>query len=75
MNLFLLTDEDAQIVAERMGLKRKLTQEELRDIKKCLEVGFEEWVLTMKSAIWAVVNGEEFMVRQAHHTKDKKEVL
>ena len=60
MNLFLLTDEDAQIVAERMGLKRKLTQEELRDIKKCLEIGFQEWVLTMESAISAVVNREEF---------------
>jgi hypothetical protein len=60
MNLFLLTDEDAQIVAERMGLKRKLTHEELRDIKKCLEVGFQEWVLTMKSAIQAAVNREEF---------------
>ncbi|MCD6456678.1 MAG: hypothetical protein J7K81_07835 [Methanophagales archaeon] len=55
MILFLLTDEDAQILAkERIG--RELSYDELERVKKGLEFGLECWEEVMITAIEEVAD-------------------
>ncbi len=48
--LFVLTYEDAQLAAKDL-IGRDLTEEELRDVKKGMEWGLEDWPEAMHSAI------------------------
>lgn len=54
--LYVLVEEDAQGVAEE-HLGRKLTEEELQDIKKGLEHGFDNWAETIQSILTETLNG------------------
>ncbi len=48
--LYILTKEDAQIIA-RDVIGRELSSKELRYVKKGLEYGFEDWTEVMTIAI------------------------
>ena len=48
--LFVLTFEDAQLAAKDL-IGRKLTEEELRDVRKGIEWGLGDWPGAMHSAI------------------------
>ena len=57
MVLYQLTDEDAAYVAEELGLKRPLTEQELVDILKCVGNGMGEcWYEVMSSAVSSCVD-------------------
>ena len=52
--LYCLTEEDAQFVAKKQ-FKTHLTEDELYVVRKCLEYGFEDWDIVMKTAIQQVL--------------------
>ena len=56
MILYQLTDEDAIQVATELGLKRKLTEDELIDIRKCVQNGMGAFCFeVMESAVESCV--------------------
>ena len=55
--LFLLQDEDAQIIA-RAKIGRELTDDELELVKKGVEFGLECWEEVMTTAIEEVENNK-----------------
>lgn len=57
--LFVLTDEDAQILA-RDKVGRELTDDELECVKKGVEFGLECWEEVMNTAIEEVINNSSF---------------
>lgn len=48
--LFVLTYEDAQLAAKDL-IGRELTDKELRDVRKGIERGLEDWPEVMRSAV------------------------
>jgi len=48
--LFVLMEEDAQIMARDL-IGRELTPEEMRDVKKGVENGLDDWSIVMSTAI------------------------
>jgi hypothetical protein len=48
--LFILTEEDAQIMAEDV-IGRELTSEEMRGVKKGVESGLDDWSIVMSAAV------------------------
>lgn len=56
--LFVLTFEDAQLAAKDL-VGRELRDEELRDVRKGIEWGLEEWPEVMRTAILEAADEEE----------------
>ena len=48
--LFILTEEDAQIMARDM-VGRELTPEEMQVVKKGVENGLDDWSIVMSTAV------------------------
>ena len=48
--LFILTEEDAQIMAKEL-IGRELTPEEMRGVKKGVENGLDDWQIVMSAAV------------------------
>lgn len=57
--LFVLTKEDAQIIAGQL-IGRKLSSQEIRYVKKGIEYGLEDWAEVMKIAIKKAVEQVKF---------------
>lgn len=57
--LFVLTEEDAQIIAREV-VGRELSSEELRYVKKGLEYGFDDWAEVMTIAIKRAIEAVRF---------------
>lgn len=53
--LFVLTYEDAQMAAKDL-IGRELKEEELREVRKGIEWGLEDWPEVMRTAILEVAD-------------------
>jgi len=56
--IFILTEEDAQIMA-RDTVGRELTPEEMQVVKKCIDSGLDVWSIIMTTAVRYATGGEQ----------------